>query len=248
MSAWAEYRLARHPNRPSPRYYVETTCGDFFELHGDRAGNDDPAVLACIGRFKDRPIVVAAFDRKAPTAAGFRKAIRGIELAGRLHLPLVTIVDTPGADPRFESEYSGLAAAIARTFEALLSVESPVISIITGEGGSGGALALACGDVVAIQEHAVFSVIAPEGAAEILHRDTSRAAEVADQLRPTAAALVALGLADLIIPEPQGGAHLDPRSAALGISRWLGEVLPDAVASPGGRAARFGKVRSLSQA
>lgn len=243
MSAWDSYSLARHPERPSPRFYVETLFEDSFETHGDRTGSDDPAVLTCVARFAERAIVVAALDRKSPTASGFRKATRAIELAGRLHLPLVTMIDTPGADPRAASEYAGLAAAIARTFEAILTVQTRVVAIVTGEGGSGGALALACGDVIGIQENAVFSVIAPEGAAEILYRDRGRAAEVAEKLRPTAGDLVGLGLADSLIPEPDGGAHRDPAGAAASIAAWLAESLDSPRADPGGRSSRFAHLR-----
>ncbi|MGH9199563.1 MAG: carboxyl transferase domain-containing protein, partial [Acidimicrobiia bacterium] len=130
-------------------------------------------------------------------------------------------VDTPGADPGFETEYSGLAASIGDTFVASLDAKVPVISAVVGEGGSGGALAIACGDVVGIQTHAVFSVIAPEGAAEILYRDASRAGEIAPLLRPTSTDLTRLGLADEVIPEPEGGAHTDPQAAAAMLKDWL---------------------------
>lgn len=239
MTFWDEYQIARHPERPSPRFYVEEICDEWFELHGDRIGKDDPAVFGCVARLGGRAIVVAALDRRPPTAGGFRKATRMIELAGRLGLPIVTFVDTPGADPGFESEYSGLAAAIARAFEALLTTPSPVVSIVTGEGGSGGALALACGDIVAIQEHAVFSVIAPEGAAQILHGDRSRAAEVAEQLRPGAHELKRLGLAEAILAEPPAGAHTDPAGAARTMGSWLAGALAEVTASPARRAARY---------
>jgi acetyl-CoA carboxylase carboxyl transferase subunit alpha len=239
VTAWDEYQLARHPGRPTPRYYVQTFCEDFFELHGDRTGSDDPAAFICLARFQQRAIAIAAFNRASPSAAGFRKVTRLIELAGRLELPLVTLVDCPGADTSFDSEYAGLASAISGTFEALLTVESPVVCIVTGEGGSGGAMALSCGDVVAIQEHAVFSVIAPEGAAEILHRDAGRAAEVADTLRPTSDDLLDLGLADFVLPEPKGGAHTDPAEAGRTIATWLATTLARVKASPESRAARF---------
>lgn len=246
MTAWLEYEIARHPGRPSPRYYAHRICTDLFELRGDRNGGDDPATFAALGRFDSFSIAIAAFDRKSPNASGFRKATRLIELAGRLALPIVTLVDTPGADPSFESEYGGLAAAIAGTFEAILTVKTPVISIVSGEGGSGGALALVCGDTIAVQEHAVFSVIAPEGAAEILHRDPSRAAEVAEQLRPASMHLVALGLADSMIVEPRGGAHSDPEAAAATLGNWLGSALGATRADPAARARRFAQIKPLN--
>lgn len=246
MSAWLEYEIARHPDRPSPRFYADRMCEDIFELHGDRAGADDAAVFCALVRFRGRTVAIAAFDRKLPRAWGFRKAVRLIELAGGWQIPLVTFVDTPGADPSFESEYGGLAASIARTFEAILTVPTPVISVVTGEGGSGGALALACGDAVAIQEHAVFSVIAPEGAAEILHRDASRAPELAEQLRPTARDLMQMRIADEILPEPEGGAHTDPEAAAETVERWLGMTLDATTADPAARARRFAQVKPLN--
>lgn len=243
--AWDEYLLARHPDRPSPRRLIEAMCQDHFEMRGDRSGVDDSAVVAAFARFEDRPVVIVAFDRRPPNAAGYRKAVRAITTAGRLNLPLVSLVDTPGADPRYGSEYAGLASAIEQTFESMLTVRSPVTCIVSGEGGSGGALALACGDRVAMLEHSVFSVIAPEGAAEILHRDTSRAPELADQLRTTSADVVALGIADDVIPEPPGGAHTDLEATASSISRWLRQSLSEVRADPKGRAARFANLRPL---
>ncbi|MGH2812452.1 MAG: carboxyl transferase domain-containing protein, partial [Actinomycetota bacterium] len=237
--AWESFRLARHPGRPSPRRYLESILEDFVELRGDRTGTEDPGVLAAIGRFRGRPVVVAAIDRARPGPAGFRKAVRAIETAGRLGFPLVAFVDTPGADPTPQSEYGGLAASIARTFESILETSAPVVSIVTGEGGSGGALALACGDVIGIQQNAVFSVIAPEGAAEILYRDASRAPEIARLVKPTAADLVEMGLADELIPEPAGGAHTDPAKAAEFLGSWLERALAEVRADPQKRADRY---------
>lgn len=244
-NAWERYALTRHPDRPSPRRYVEAICSEAMELRGDRAGRDDPAVFTCVARIDDLPAVVAALDRASPSAAGYRKARRAIELAGRLRLPLVTFVDTPGADPSFASEYSGLAGEIARTFEAILTVDTPVISLITGEGGSGGALALACGDLIAVMENAVFAVIAPEGAAEILHRDPARAPEVAEVLRPTARDLLRLGLADAVIPEPRP-AHQDAAGTARVLAEWLSPALRRARADPASRAGRYSRRISLT--
>lgn len=244
--AWEKFRIVRHPGRPSPRRYLSVLFEDLFELRGDRMGGDDPAVIAALALFEGRTVVVAALDRASPSASGFRKAVRAIETAGRLRVPLITLVDTPGADPSFESEYSGLAAAIARTFEAILTVPSTVISIVTGEGGSGGALALACGDTVLIQEHAVFSVIAPEGAGEILYRDARRAPEVASRLRPTSADLIALGLADEIVSEPPSGAHADPGAAAELVRESLSAAISRTEADPTRRRERYSRLTPLS--
>lgn len=241
MRAWDQYLLARHPARPSPRWFASALLNPLFELHGDRTGADDPAAFGAIARFDGRPIAVASFDRASPSAAGFRKLTRVIETAGRLRIPIVTLIDTPGADPSPRSEYSGLAYAIARTFETLLFVPTPVVAITTGEGGSGGALALACGDIVGILEHAVFSVIGPEGAAEILYRDPSRAQEVAPLLRPTAKDLLDLGLADAIVPEPGAGAHEEPQEAARSLGEWLAAALRTAAADPLRRRERFAR-------
>lgn len=244
-AAFGEYRLARHPDRPRPRFYLEQCLGGFLELHGDRAGADDPAVIVGLGAVGSTTVVAVALDRDRPSASGYRKARRGIDLAGRLGFPLVTLVDTPGADASSASEYSGLASEIARTFHDLLTVQTPVVSLITGEGGSGGALALACGDAVAVQTHAVFSVIAPEGAAAILHRDPSRAEEVAGLLRPTSHDLVALGIADGVVWEPSPGAHTDPEAAARAVTGWLEEAVARTEADTALRADRFRDLRPL---
>ncbi|MBW3589435.1 MAG: acetyl-CoA carboxylase carboxyltransferase subunit alpha/beta [Actinobacteria bacterium] len=213
--AWESFEIARNPDRPSPRWYAEAILGEVTEIRGDRMGTDDPAVFCCVGVLDSTAIAVAAINRASPGPGGFRKLQRTIRLAERLRIPVVTMIDTPGADPGHASEYGGVAGEIARTFETLLRAKTPVVSIVTGEGGSGGALAVACGDVVMIQENAVFSVISPEGAATILHRDASKAREVAGQLKPTASDLISLGLADHIVAEPPGGAHTDPDAAAL---------------------------------
>jgi len=230
--AWESFEIARNPDRPSPRWYAEEILDQVTEIRGDRMGTDDPAVFCCVGVLDGATVAVAALNRASPGPGGFRKAQRTIRLAERLRIPLITLIDTPGADPGHTSEYGGVAGEIARTFETLLGAKTPVVSIVTGEGGSGGALALTCGDIVMIQENAVFSVISPEGAATILYRDSSKAREVARQLKPTASDLISLGLVDQAIPEPQGGAHTDPDAAAvllgssirLGLSQAKGSV------------------------
>lgn len=238
-SAWEAYSLARHPDRPSPSDYITRCFNHLVELRGDRAGADDEAIFTALGRVSEKPVFIVALDRKSPTAAGFRKCRRIIELAGRLGVSLLTFVDTPGADPSPASEYSGLSAEIARTFEALLAVEVPVVSVISGEGGSGGALALACGDIIGIQKNATFSVISPEAAATILHRDSGRAEEVASWLKPTASDLVNLGLADELIGEPQRGAHTAHEEAVARMKAWIEGAFETAAADPDARAARY---------
>lgn len=204
---WTEVLRARAPDRPRAPAWLAAleTCA---ELRGDRAGADDPTVRVVLARLAGRRVVVVATDRTVAegrvTPAGYRKVWRGVELADRLGVPVVTLVDTPGADASAASEAGGIAWHISRTFRVLLGCRTPVVSLVTGEGGSGGALALAVGDRLLIGEHATFSVIAPEGAAAILHRDPGRAAEVAARLRPDAATLAELGLADEVVPEPAG--------------------------------------------
>jgi acyl-CoA carboxylase subunit beta len=198
--AWEAVRAARRPDRPSARDLMTAVFDDHLELHGDRAGEDDPAVIGAVARLGERRVVVVGMDRHGraegpgrrpgqPNAAGYRKLRRAIELADRWRLGLVALIDTPGADPSPDSDRAGLAAAIAETFVATLSVAGPTVAVVTGEGGSGGALALGATDRLLMQDDAVFEVIAPEGAASILHRDPTRAEEVAPLLRPTASEL-----------------------------------------------------------
>lgn len=223
--AWDAIQRARQVDRPSARHLL----GDLFEehlaLHGDRAGEDDPAAVAAVARLGQRRVVVVGMDRRGgrdgagrlpgrPTAAGYRKLRRAIELASRWGLPVVALVDTPGADPSPGSENAGLAAAIAETFVAMLAVETPTVAVVIGEGGSGGALAIGCTDRLLMQDDAVFEVIAPEGAAAILHRDPTRAEEVAPGLQPTAAALRRRGIVDRVLPGPTT-AGPDPAATAL---------------------------------
>lgn len=243
--AWDEFALARHSERPTNSLYIASLFSQLFLLHGDRMGGNDPGVITGLARFAERPVVLIALNGTHPNASGYRKAQFAIKLAGRLHLPLITMVDTPGADPSYESEYSGVAGEIARTFEAMLTVDTPIIAIVTGEGGSGGALALACGDVVAIQQHAVFSVIAPEGAATILYRDPARAEELAPLLRPTSTDMKLIGIADVVLPEVDEGAHMSRKGSAEVIADWLTVALDSTTADRQARAARFRNLRPL---
>ena len=245
QEAWEEFQICRHPKRPSPRDYLSALLDPIVEMRGDRAGQDDPAIFAGIGKLGEHSVAFAAIDRKRPNAAGFRKATRVLQVASRLGLPVVTMVDTPGADPGFDSEYAGLARSIAETFETVLTIEVPVITVVTGEGGSGGALALACGDRVAMLEHAVFSVIAPEGAAAILYKDPSKAPDIAGHLRPTSRDIVSLGLADVVLIEPRGGAHADVASVTETLRVWLSDELSSTGALQAARAERYRLNRQL---
>jgi acyl-CoA carboxylase subunit beta len=211
--AWEAVRRAREPERPTARQLLDGVFDEHLELHGDRAGEDDPVAVAAIARLGGRTVVVVGFDRRArapgerrlegqPSAAGYRKLCRAALLARRHGLPLVSLIDTPGADPSPASELGGVAGAIAETFVHVLDVVAPTVALVVGEGGSGGALALGCTDRLVMQDDAVFAVIAPESAASILHRDAGRAEEVAPRLRPTAADLRHLGIADRVLPGP----------------------------------------------
>ncbi|MFP5351857.1 MAG: carboxyl transferase domain-containing protein [Actinomycetota bacterium] len=209
IDAWEALQRARSPQRLSGRRLVDAVTERFTELRGDRAGSDDPAVIAGLGRVDGRPLVVIALDpAHAPNPAGFRKTLRCLDVARRLDLPLVTFVDTPGADPSAPSEAAGVAGAIARLFEAMLAAPVPTLAVVTGEGGSGGALAFATTDRVVAFEDAVFSVIGPEGAAQILWRDPSRAPEAARVLKLTALDLHRLGIADHVHPGPLDATNL----------------------------------------
>ena len=222
--AWTEVQRARDPRRPRAAAFL----GELevaFELRGDRAGTDDPAVRVVLADLAGRRIVLVALDRAgndgSVTAAGYRKAWRGFGLASQLGVPLVTLVDTPGADASGPAEAGGIAHHMSWTFRRLLDVGTPTVALVIGEGGSGGALALAVCDRLLIQEHAIFSVIAPEGAAAILHRDRSRAPEVAAQLQPTAQKLAQLGIADEVVPEPVGA---EVPAAWAAVARHLDEL------------------------
>ena len=203
LDAWDAVQRARSTERLSGRALVDAVAERFTELRGDRAGGDDPAVIAGLARLEGRPVVVLALDpQRSPNASGFRKALRCLEVARRLDLPVVTFVDTRGADPSAPSEAAGVAGAIARLFEGMLAVPVPTLAVVTGEGGSGGALAFATSDRIVAFEDSIFSVIGPEGAAQILWKDASKAPEAARALKLTAADLQRLGIADHVEPGP----------------------------------------------
>lgn len=224
-SGWETVQLARHPDRPSPLDYVARLAPDLVELHGDRLVADDPAILGGPATLGGRAVMIVAHARGRTEAErrargdgmarpeGFRKAERLVRLADRLGLPIVTFIDTPGAFPGDAAEERGQAAAIAGCLEALVSARSPVVACVTGEGGSGGAIALAVSDRLLIQRFAFFAVISPEACSRILRHDAEHVVESAESLRLTAPDLVAQRLVDEVIPEPPGGAHRDPARA-----------------------------------
>ncbi|TDC79669.1 acetyl-CoA carboxylase carboxyltransferase subunit alpha [Micromonospora sp. KC606] len=224
--AWETVRLARHPGRPTTLDYLETVFDGFVELHGDRLGGDCPAVVGGLARLDGRQVMVVGHQKGHTTGelvarnfgmaspAGHRKALRLVRLAARLGLPVVTLVDTPGADPGLDAEMRGQAAAIAENILALSVLPTPIVAVITGEGGSGGALALAVADRVLMLQHAVYSVISPEGCAAILWPDRAAAPQAARALRLTAPDLCRLGVVDDLVPEPSPAAHHDPEGTA----------------------------------
>ncbi|GGO28212.1 acetyl-CoA carboxylase carboxyltransferase subunit alpha [Micromonospora parathelypteridis] len=224
--AWDTVRMARHPGRPTTLDYLDSVFDGFVELHGDRLGGDCPAIVGGVARLADRHVMVIGHQKGHTTAelvahnfgmaspAGHRKALRLMRLAARLGLPVVTLVDTPGADPGVSAEEQGQAAAIAENILTLTVLPTPVLAVITGEGGSGGALALAVADRVLMLENAVYSVISPEGCAAILWPDRSAAPQAARALRLTAPDLCRLGVVDEVVPEPSTAAHDDPAETA----------------------------------
>jgi acetyl-CoA carboxylase carboxyl transferase subunit alpha len=223
---WKSVELARHPDRPYTLDYVEGILDDFFELHGDRSRVDDRAIVTGLGRLDDRTIVLVGqqkgrdlkerTDRNfgMPYPEGYAKAMRAMALADRHGFPLVTMVDTPGAYPGVAAEQHGQGGAIARSQAVMARLDVPTVACVIGEGGSGGAIAIAVADRVLMQEHAIYSVISPEGCAAILWRDASEARKAAAAFKPDAAHCLELGVVDGIVPEPEGGAHEDPDEAA----------------------------------
>ena len=225
LTPWRKCQIARHPERPHCKDYIKALFSEFVPLAGDRNFADDQAVIGGLARFGDRPIVVIGHEKGSDTKSriernfgmarpeGYRKAIRLMELADKFGLPVITLVDTPGAYPGKGAEERGQSEAISRSTEKCLQIGVPFISIIIGEGGSGGAVALATANKVAMLEHSVYSVISPEGCASILWKDAEKMREAAEALRLTADDLYALGVTDQIIQEPLGGAHRNPAQA-----------------------------------
>lgn len=233
LDAWQKTQVARHPDRPHFVDYCAGLIDEFVELKGDRKFADDQAIMGGIGRFRGRPVLVMGHEKGRDTVTrvkhnfgyarpeGYRKAIRLMELAERFNLPVISFVDTPAAYPGVGSEERGVAEAIARSTEKCLMLRVPMVAIVTGEGGSGGALGIACGNRVLILEHAIYSVIPPEGANSILWRGARTAEEAAKAMKITAADLLKMKIVDRIIPEPPGGAHADPAAAL----RIVGDAL-----------------------
>lgn len=251
LTPWQKTQVARHPQRPKANDFIAGLITDWTPLAGDRAFAEDTAVLGGLGRFRGRSVLVLGTEKGSDTESrvahnfgmarpeGYRKARRLMELAGRFGLPILTFVDTSGAFPGIEAEARGQAEAIARSIEACLQVPVPVVAAIIGEGGSGGAIALAAGDAVVMMEHAIYSVISPEGCAAILWKDAAQAAVAAEALKITAEDLKRLRLIDTVVPEPLGGAHRDTAAAVALVGEAMqAALLPLLALDPAVRMAR----------
>jgi acetyl-CoA carboxylase carboxyl transferase subunit alpha len=237
LTPWQKTLVARHPARPHFKDYIAKLVTDFMPLAGDRFFGEDEAIVGGLGKFRGRSVVVIGHEKGHDTQTrlkhnfgmakpeGYRKAIRLFDLASRFHLPVITLIDTSGAFPGVQAEERGQAEAIARCTQAGLRVEAPVISVIVGEGGSGGAVALATGNRVLMFEHAIYSVISPEGCASILWRTSDRAADAAEAMKLTAQELLKLSVIDRIVEEPLGGAHRKPDMAMTALGNALDQEL-----------------------
>ena len=261
LTPWQKTLVARHPNRPYTLDYVQALFSDFTEIHGDRLFADDPALVCGFALYKEQPVAVLGHQKGRdtkqkihrnfgmPKPEGYRKALRLMQLAAKFQRPIVSFVDTPGAYPGLDAEERGQAEAIARNLREMARLPTPIVVIVTGEGGSGGALAIAVGDRIDMLEHAIYSVISPGGCASILWRDASRAEEAATAMKITATDLRALDVVDEIVPEPSGGAHADHeltfRNLDAVLERQLRELRalsPQALA-----ASRYDKFRNMGR-
>ncbi|MBJ7456380.1 MAG: acetyl-CoA carboxylase carboxyltransferase subunit alpha [Thermoleophilia bacterium] len=234
---WETIQLARHQDRPYPLDYISRLFPDFEELHGDRLYGDDPAIVAGIGRGADGPMVVIGHQKGRDTAErtyrnfgmpgpeGYRKAMRVMALAEKMDLPVITLIDTPGAFPGSGAEERGQGGAIARSMQTMLRLRVPSIAVVIGEGSSGGALALGVTDRVMMLENSTYSVISPEGGAAILWRDAAKAKDAATAFQPTAANCYRWGIADVVVPEPAGGAHRDHDEAARLLGGYISRAM-----------------------
>ncbi|MEL6799375.1 MAG: acetyl-CoA carboxylase carboxyltransferase subunit alpha [Pseudomonadota bacterium] len=237
LSPWRKCQVARHPDRPHCRDYIEALFTEYTPLAGDRNFADDHAIMGGLARLGDRPVMVIGHEKGTDTKTriernfgmarpeGYRKAIRLMDLADRFNVPVITLVDTPGAYPGKGAEERGQSEAIARSTERCLQLKVPLISVIIGEGGSGGAVAFATANRLAMLEHSIYSVISPEGCASILWKDAEKMREAAEALRLTAQDLKALGVIDRIIGEPLGGAQRDPQASIAAVGASIGAML-----------------------
>ena len=237
LTAWQVAKVARHPQRPYTLDYVQAICTDFEEMHGDRAFSDDAAIVGGLARFNGQSVMVIGHQKGRdttekihrnfgmPRPEGYRKALRLMKLAEKFGVPLLTFVDTPGAYPGIGAEERGQSEAIGRNLYAMAGLRVPIVVSVIGEGGSGGALAIAVGDVTLMMQYSTYSVISPEGCAAILWKSAENAGEAAESLGITANRLKALGLIDKVIAEPLGGAHRDPAESAKSLKKAIQESL-----------------------
>jgi acetyl-CoA carboxylase carboxyl transferase subunit alpha len=261
LTPWQRVQVARHPNRPGLEDFIGRLFTEFIEIHGDRRFADDHAIMTGFAEYKGEPVLVVGHVKGGDTKEkifrnfgyarpeGYRKALRAMRLAEKFHRPIVVFIDTPAAYPGIDSEERGVAEAIAVNLREMMMLDTPIVVIVSGEGGSGGALGIAVGDAVLIQEFAIYSVIPPEGCAAILWRDAAKKVEAAAALKLTAPDLLKAGIIDRIIPEPIGGAHTDPAAAAALVDVVLEPVLREVSAlAPDARLARrYDKFRQMGR-
>jgi acetyl-CoA carboxylase carboxyl transferase subunit alpha len=262
LTPWQRVLVARHPNRPGLEDFIGRLFTGFTEIHGDRRFADDHAIMTGFAEYRGQPVLVLGHVKGGDTKEkifrnfgyarpeGYRKALRAIRLAEKFHRPIVVFVDTPAAYPGIDSEERGVAEAIAVNLRDMMLVDTPIVVIVSGEGGSGGALGIAVGDRVLMQEFAIYSVIPPEGCAALVWRDATKKAEAAAALKLTAPDLLGFGIIDEIIREPIGGAHTDPIAAAAAVDSVLARVLAEvnAMSSEARLEARYTKFRNMGRA
>jgi acetyl-CoA carboxylase carboxyl transferase subunit alpha len=244
LTPWQRVLVARHPNRPDLEHYIERLFPGFIEIHGDRRFADDHAIMTGFASFHDEPVLVVGHVKGTDTKAkifrnfgyarpeGYRKALRAMRMAEKFGRPILVFVDTPAAYPGIDSEERGVAEAIAVNLRDMMTLDTPILVTVTGEGGSGGALGIAIGDAILMQEFAIYSVIPPEGCAAILWRDAAKKVEAAEALKLTAPDLLEAGLIDQIVREPIGGAHTDPDAAVRMLDEAIARVLAQCRAVP----------------
>ncbi len=244
LTAWQRTQVARHPQRPSTLDYIGRICDSFLELHGDRLYGDDQAIVAGLARLNGRSVVVLGPQKGKtlkervqrnfgmPNPEGYRKALRLMRLAERFNKPVITFIDTPGAYPGLGAEERGQSEAIAKNLQVMASLKVPIVSVVIGEGGSGGALAIGVADRLLMLQHAVYSVISPEGCAAILWDDPKKTPDAAEALKMTAEDLLRLGVSDEIIPEPPGGAHRDPTAICNAVKKTVEAHLSELLGLP----------------
>jgi acetyl-CoA carboxylase carboxyl transferase subunit alpha len=261
LSDWERVKIARHPKRPYSLDYIQFIFNDFYEMHGDRLMGDDQALVTGLARFETRPIVLLAQQKgRSPEEnkaryfgmsrpQGYRKAKRMMHLAERFSFPVISFIDTPGAYPGLEAEAANIGGAIAESLVTMVSLRTPIIAVVIGEGGSGGALAIGVADRVLMLENAIYSVISPEGAAAVLWKDKERVKEAATALNLTAPRLLELGIIDDSIPEPLGGAHKNPGETAQSLKESLMHHLAELSSIPLSRllAARYERYRAVGR-